>query len=205
MAQRERALADQRRWHRDWRFDRRYDWRGHRDRYGYRFRAPRYFDPFGYSHGYRRFLPGVRLGADFYHRRYWILDPYRYRLPDAWGPYRWIRYYDDALLVDGYGRVHDGRYGHDWRRHGRDWGRDRHGIPVYVGDGDFFPDDRDYRWAERMERDEDGELAYDRDYPYDLPYGAEVADEGAYGYATGCEAGCDGGTARPNVRWLITG
>ena len=23
-----------------------------------------------------------------------------YRLPPAWGPYRWVRYWDDALLVD---------------------------------------------------------------------------------------------------------
>ena len=31
---------------------------------------------------------------------YWIGDPYSYRLPEAYGPYRWVRYYNDALLVD---------------------------------------------------------------------------------------------------------
>jgi hypothetical protein len=31
---------------------------------------------------------------------YWINDPFYYRLPPAYGPYRWVRYYNDALLVD---------------------------------------------------------------------------------------------------------
>ena len=31
--------------------------------------------------------------------------PYAYRLPEAYGPYRWVRYYNDALLVD----IRDGR------------------------------------------------------------------------------------------------
>lgn len=38
----------------------------------------------------------------FYSSRYWIDDPWQYRLPDVYGPYRWVRYYDDALLVDVY-------------------------------------------------------------------------------------------------------
>ena len=33
---------------------------------------------------------------------YWIDDPYDYRLPEAYGEYRWVRYYNDALLVDIY-------------------------------------------------------------------------------------------------------
>ncbi|MGB3928318.1 MAG: RcnB family protein, partial [Sphingobium sp.] len=31
---------------------------------------------------------------------YWINDPYQYRLPPSYGTLRWVRYYDDALLVD---------------------------------------------------------------------------------------------------------
>ena len=34
--------------------------------------------------------------------RYWIQDPWQYRLPQVYGPYRWVRYYDDVLLVDIY-------------------------------------------------------------------------------------------------------
>lgn len=112
---RERAFADHRRWDNRWHGDRRYDWRGHRDRYGYIFRAPRYYDPFGYAYGYRRYSIGFRLGRDYYGQRYWIDDPYGYRLPAAYGPYRWVRYYDDALLIDIYnGRVVDVVYDFFW-------------------------------------------------------------------------------------------
>jgi Ni/Co efflux regulator RcnB len=27
-------------------------------------------------------------------------DPWQYRLPPVHGPYRWVRYYDDVLLID---------------------------------------------------------------------------------------------------------
>ncbi|WP_281363134.1 RcnB family protein [Parasphingopyxis algicola] len=40
------------------------------------------------------------MGAAFFGSRYLINDPWQYRLPAAYGPYRWIRYYDDVLLVD---------------------------------------------------------------------------------------------------------
>ncbi|HXG80207.1 MAG TPA: RcnB family protein, partial [Sphingomicrobium sp.] len=39
-----------------------------------------------------------------YHSRYWLHDPWYYRLPPAYGPYRWVRYWNDALLVN----VHTG-------------------------------------------------------------------------------------------------
>lgn len=86
---------------------------------------------------------------------------------------RWVRYYDDALLVDGRGRIQDGRYGMDFDRYGDHWDRDDRGIPVYVGDGDYRPRYRDYAWSDRFERDGNDELAYDRDYPYDHRYGGE--------------------------------
>ena len=94
------------RWSSDWRRDRRYDWRNHRDRHGWRFRAGRYYDPFGWR--YRRFPIGFSLYPSYYSSRYWLSDPWAYRLPPAYGPYRWVRYYDDALLVNIYnGRVVD--------------------------------------------------------------------------------------------------
>ena len=95
-------------WDGNWRDDRRYDWRQNRERYGGVYRLPRYYDPFGDAYGYRRYSPGFRLGPAYFGQRYWIADPWRYRLPEVWGPYRWVRYYDDALLVDLYsGRVVD--------------------------------------------------------------------------------------------------
>ena len=58
---------------------------------------------------------GFRLQNLFYGSRYQINDPWRYRLPPVYGPYRWIRYYDDVLLVDSYdGRVVDVIYDFFW-------------------------------------------------------------------------------------------
>lgn len=91
-----------RRWdHRHWRSDNRYDWYRYRAANRSLFSLGRYYAPHrGYN--YSRISIGIRLGSPFYSSRYWINDPWRYRLPDAYGPYRWVRYYDDALLVDIY-------------------------------------------------------------------------------------------------------
>lgn len=96
------------RWNSDWRRDRRYDWRGYRSHNRDFYRLPRYANPYGYSYGYRRFSVGIFLDSLFYNDSYWIDDPFEYRLPAAYGPYRWVRYYDDVLLVDlSNGRVVD--------------------------------------------------------------------------------------------------
>lgn len=89
---------DDGRWHRDWRNDRRYDWRDWRTHNRDRFRPGRYYAPQGLS--YRRWYSGHRIDPWFYSRSYWIVDPWYYRLPPAHGHYRWVRYYDDVMLVD---------------------------------------------------------------------------------------------------------
>lgn len=92
--------GDNRGWDRHgWRNDRRYDWYRYRSANRDLFRMGRYYSPYqGYR--YNRLSIGVRLGAPFYGSRYVINDPWRYRLPDVYGSYRWVRYYDDVLLVD---------------------------------------------------------------------------------------------------------
>ncbi|WP_150291257.1 RcnB family protein, partial [Sphingobium estronivorans] len=90
----------QRRWDSGWRNDRRYDWSSYRSRYGDRYRIGRYYAPRGWSYGYSRFNIGIYLNSLLYSNSYWIDDPYYYRLPPAYGSLRWVRYYDDALLVD---------------------------------------------------------------------------------------------------------
>ncbi len=92
--------ANQRRWDNGWRNDRRYDWNSYRNRYGDRYRVGRYYAPRGWDYGYRRFSVGIFLSNMLYANNYWLDDPYSYRLPPAYGSLRWIRYYDDALLVD---------------------------------------------------------------------------------------------------------
>ena len=102
-----------RRWSSDWRRDHRYDWRTHRDRHRSLFRLGRYYDPYGW--GYRRFSIGFSIGSSYYGSNYWMDDPWMYRLPPAYGPYRWVRYYDDALLVNIYtGQVVDVLYNFFW-------------------------------------------------------------------------------------------
>ena len=101
------------RWSSDWRRDHRYDWRTHRSRHRSLFRLGRYYDPYGW--GYRRFSIGFSIGSGYYGSNYWMDDPWMYRLPPAYGPYRWVRYYDDALLVNIYtGQVVDVLYNFFW-------------------------------------------------------------------------------------------
>ena len=86
------------RWDRDWRRDARYDWSSYRYRHRSLFRLGRYYDPYGWN--YRRYMIGYSLRPSYYRSSFWLHDPWQYRLPPAYGPYRWVRYYDDALLVN---------------------------------------------------------------------------------------------------------
>jgi Ni/Co efflux regulator RcnB len=106
-----------------------------------------------------------------------------YGFPQPFGGGRWIRYYDDALLIDRQGRVHDSRYGYDWDRYGDRWGQDERGVPVYVGDGDYEPEDYDYEWAEDYERGH----GRDRMVRHD---GRSQGYGQAYGYGAGYGCGC---------------
>ena len=101
-----RHAGDNRQWTNHWRSDRRYDWRRYRDHNHSIFRFGNYYDP--YRSSYRRFSIGFNLWPSYYQSNYWLNDPWMYRLPPAYGPYRWVRYYDDALLVNIYsGQVVD--------------------------------------------------------------------------------------------------
>lgn len=86
------------RWDRDWRNDRRYGWQDYRKSHRHIYRLPRY-EP-RYGHSYRRWSIGYRFDPWYFGANYWISDPWQYRLPAAYGPYRWVRYYDDVALVD---------------------------------------------------------------------------------------------------------
>lgn len=105
---------DYRRWDNRWRDNRRYDWYSYRRSYPSTFRVGIYYSPYR-NYSYRRLNIGFFLDSLFYSNRYWINDPWQYRLPDVYGPYRWIRYYDDALLVNTYtGEVVDVIYSFFW-------------------------------------------------------------------------------------------
>jgi nickel/cobalt transporter regulator len=63
---------------------------------------------------------------------------------------RWIRYYDDAYLIDREGRIRDSREGLDWDRYGEQWDM-ADGVPAYHGSRDYRPGERDHEWAEEHE------------------------------------------------------
>jgi Ni/Co efflux regulator RcnB len=93
------------RWNRDWRSDRRYDWRGYRNSHRSIFHIGAYFDPFGY--GYQQFDIGYQLQPVYFGQQYWI-DPAMYSLPYPPPGTTWVRYWNDAVLVDMYsGQVVD--------------------------------------------------------------------------------------------------
>jgi Ni/Co efflux regulator RcnB len=72
------------------------DWRGYRNTNrnlyrGYGFRS---------DYRYQTFRPGIRIGVGYYAPRYYINDYNRYRLPRPGFNQRWVRHYNDVLLVD---------------------------------------------------------------------------------------------------------
>ncbi|MFC3580460.1 RcnB family protein [Sphingomonas hylomeconis] len=102
-------------WNRNWRQDNRYDWNRRRQYNRNAYHLPRYYAPSGWRYGYRRFDIGFTLSSLLFNQNYWIGDASYYGLPEAYGEYRWVRYYNDALLVDIYsGEVVDTVYDIFW-------------------------------------------------------------------------------------------
>jgi Ni/Co efflux regulator RcnB len=86
---------------RDWREDRNRrwadnDWRDWRNRNRGIYSRGSWRAPFRYY----AFRPGVRIAPTYWGSGYWINDPWRYRLPPAGYGQRWVRHYDDVLLID---------------------------------------------------------------------------------------------------------
>ena len=100
-------------WSSNWRHDSRYDWQNYRHHHRSHFHLGFYYDPFGW--GYSPFQTGWRMWPSYYNSNFWINDPWSYRLPYAPPGTRWIRYYNDAILVDMWsGQVIDVLYNFFW-------------------------------------------------------------------------------------------
>jgi Ni/Co efflux regulator RcnB len=117
------------------------------------------------------FRPGFHPGPNFRHHRlrhgffvhpFWFGPQFHVQNWQLYGfarpprDHRWVRFYDDAYMIDRHGRVMDHRYDFDWDDYGERWGR-RDGIPYYDGPHHDGPDD----WADGPEEDWD-----DRDDVY---------------------------------------
>jgi len=72
------------------------DWRDYRTRNRGVYARGNWRAPFGYT----RFRTGVRIAPSYWGPRYVIGDPWRYRLPPAGRFQRWVRHYNDVLLID---------------------------------------------------------------------------------------------------------
>lgn len=109
----ERGSRPRPQWNRSWRDNQRYDWNKWRRQHRLVFHMPVYRDPYGWA--YQSFTIGWRLWPHYYSSGYWIDDPWTYRLPPAPQGTRWVRYYNDALLVDEWtGEVIDVVHGVFW-------------------------------------------------------------------------------------------
>ncbi|HZG45730.1 MAG TPA: RcnB family protein [Allosphingosinicella sp.] len=109
----------------------------------------------GFHHGGfggGNFFGGFAFGGFFHQPQFHVQNWQLYGFIQPRHGQRWIRYYDDAYLVDRRGYIHDRRHRVNWDRYGERWARDERGIPYYVGDGDYHPDGRDYQRVDHERR-----------------------------------------------------
>ena len=72
------------------------DWRDYRSTNRNVYARGNWRAPFRYN----AFRAGGRIAPSYYGSQYFINDPWRYRLPPAGFNQRWVRHYNDVLLVD---------------------------------------------------------------------------------------------------------
>ena len=72
------------------------DWRAYRNQNRNLYRGGSWRS----DYRYQAFRPGLRIGNGYYSSRYLIADPWRYRLPRPGFNQRWVRHYNDVILVD---------------------------------------------------------------------------------------------------------
>jgi Ni/Co efflux regulator RcnB len=72
------------------------DWQDHRRRNHAAYRAPKFSAPFRY----RGYNPGIRVSVGQYHPRYHLNNYSNFRLPAPGYNMRYVRHYNDLLLVN---------------------------------------------------------------------------------------------------------
>jgi Ni/Co efflux regulator RcnB len=106
-----RDIREERRDVRDARREANQDWRDYRRSHRDVYRGGNWRAPFRYS----QWNVGAQLRPSYYSSRYYITDPYRYRLRAPGRDLRWVRHYNDVLLVNvRTGRVMEVNRGFFW-------------------------------------------------------------------------------------------
>lgn len=128
-------------------------WGGHQMKGGHGMKG-------GGHHGINRHHRYKRIDRGFFVPNFWWGPQFQIQ---NWGMYgfsqpvedrRWVRYFDDALLIDRSGRVLDGRYGMNWDGYADQWAYDDEGIPYY--EGDDYAEDEGYGYEDRVYVDRRG-------------------------------------------------
>ncbi|HYI39156.1 MAG TPA: RcnB family protein [Allosphingosinicella sp.] len=145
--------------------------------------------------GWQRFGRGHVVPPHFRGGQFIVRDWRSFGFPAPVTGGQWIRYYDDALLVDGHGRVMDSRYGWDWDRRGGDLMAYDHGGY----DEDYAEDDhgRDHHgsgggdYGHHGKGDRGGHMPPPPPHPgYGHGYGQSGGYGSGYGYGYSYGAGC---------------
>jgi len=106
----------------------------------------RHRGPMGGRHFQRRLQRGFVIPHFWFGPQFHINNWQMYGFSNP-GDGRWVRYYDDAYLIDRGGRVMDTREGLDWDQYGEEWDM-ADGVPAYRGSRDYRPRDEDHERAE---------------------------------------------------------
>lgn len=104
------------------------------------------------ARGYRRVGRGFVVPTYLRDPAYFVTDWRGYGLARPATNLRWIRYYDDALLIDSAGRVQDSRYDVDWNRNG--------GTTTYADGGFYQGNEYDTGFAPEGDVVDDGVQVY---------------------------------------------
>lgn len=151
--------------------------------------------------GWQRFGRGHILPPQFRNRQFFVHNWQSFGWPAPMPGGNWVRYHDDALLIDGHGRVVDSRYGWEWDRRGGYGGYDDGGYGEdryadHDGRGD------DYGRGDYGYYDDEGDCRADcgpvrhlppppphPGYGYNSGYNSGYGSAYGYGYGAGCACG----------------